>query len=185
MTRLFRALSKRLPRFFPDALRREDGTATMEFVLCIPVIMMVFMASFESALLMTRSIMLEHSVDMTIRDLRLGHFTSPSNVFLKQQICSHTVIFADCAANMKIELDRIDTTTWAIPPAPNECIDRQTHFDPVVIPIPGEPNDLMLIRVCIIVQAMFPTSGMGLHLNLDPGGGYALVARSAFAVEPS
>ena len=46
MTRLFRHFSKRLAAFVPEALRREDGTATMEFVLVIPLIMAIFMASF-------------------------------------------------------------------------------------------------------------------------------------------
>jgi Flp pilus assembly protein TadG len=61
------------------ALRNEEGTATMEFVLVIPLIMMIFMASFESGLLMTRSIMLEQSVDMAMRELRLGHVSPLTN----------------------------------------------------------------------------------------------------------
>ena len=52
---------KRLARGF----RREDGTASVEFVMVVPVLLTVFMASFESGLLMTRSIMLEQAVDIT------------------------------------------------------------------------------------------------------------------------
>ena len=67
MRYLMARAARRIAAFLPDEMRREDGTAAMEFVLVIPVIMMIFMASFESGLLMTRSIMLEQSVDMTMR----------------------------------------------------------------------------------------------------------------------
>ena len=185
MTRLFRRLTNRLSQLIPDMLRREDGTATMEFVLVIPMIMAIFMASFESGLLMTRSIMLERAVDMVMRELRLGHYPNATNITLKQEICSRTVIFSDCSTNMKIELDRVSTTTWAMPATPTQCINRADNIDPVVTMNAGQQNDLMLIRVCVIMQAMFPTTGLGLQLPLDAAGGYALIARSAFVVEPS
>ena len=51
MTRLLSRLSARLAALIPDAMRREDGTATMEFVLVLPLIMGVFMSSFEVGLL--------------------------------------------------------------------------------------------------------------------------------------
>ena len=47
---MIRRLAARLSALIPDALRRVDGTATMEFVLVIPLIMAIFMASFESGL---------------------------------------------------------------------------------------------------------------------------------------
>jgi Flp pilus assembly protein TadG len=185
MTRLFARLAAALSRLVPDALRREDGTATMEFVLVVPLIMAIFMASFESGLLMTRSILLEQSVDMTMRELRLGHYPKATNFVLKKEICSRTVVFADCVSNMKIELERVSTTAWDMPAAPVKCINRQDNIDPVVTPDAGQQNDLMLIRVCVVLQAMFPSTGLGLKLPLDKEGGYGLIARSAFVVEPS
>ena len=185
MIRLLRRFADRLTACIPDALRREDGTATMEFVLVIPVIMAIFMASFESGLLMTRAIMLDQSVDMTMRELRLGHFPGVTNKILKQQICSRTVIFTDCVNSMKIELERVSTTDWAMPATPTKCINRGGAIDPVVTPNTGQQNDLMLIRVCVVLQAMFPSTGLGLQLPLDKHGGYGLIARSAFVVEPS
>ena len=167
------------------ALRREDGTAAMEFVLAVPLLITIFMASFESGLLMTRSIMLEQSVDMTMRELRLGHYPNATNRSLKQEICSRTVIFTDCVSNMKIELERVSTTAWDMPITRVRCINRQESIEPVVTMNAGTQNDLMLIRVCVVLQAMFPSTGLGLQLPLDTGGGYGLIARSAFCVEPS
>jgi hypothetical protein len=185
MKRLISFAARRIAAFLPDEMRREDGTAAMEFVLVIPVIMMIFMASFESGLLMTRSIMLEQSVDMTMRELRLGHFASVTNLLLKREICSRTIIFPDCMANIKIQLDRVSTTAWDIPATPTHCINRRDSGEPVVSMSAGQQNDLMLVRVCIALQAMFPSTGIALKLPLDDDGAYGLVARSAFVTEPS
>ena len=121
----------RLSALIPEQMRREDGTATMEFVLVIPLIMMIFMASFESGLLMTRSIMLEQSVDMTMRELRLGHFTDITNHLLKKEICSRTIIFPDCMNNMKIEMERVSTATFDIPVQPPHCINKKDTAEPL------------------------------------------------------
>ncbi|MGB8813882.1 MAG: TadE family protein, partial [Paracoccaceae bacterium] len=86
MTRPVTRFAKRLVA----GLRREDGTATIEFVLAIPAVLMIFMASFESGLMMTRGMMVERSVDMTMRELRLGHMIMPTFAKLKADICSRT-----------------------------------------------------------------------------------------------
>ena len=130
MKRLLSQFTKRIAAFVPDEMRREDGTAAMEFVLVIPLIMMIFMASFESGLLMTRSIMLEQSVDMTMRELRLGHISPVTNRRLKKEICARTVIFPNCMNSMKIQLNRVSTSTWAIPAEPNHCINRREVAEP-------------------------------------------------------
>ena len=165
--------------------RREDGTASMEFVLMVPVIMAIFMSSFESGLLMTREIMLEQSVDIVMRELRLGHYgTIVGSDTLKTQICQRTVIFPNCLSNIKIQLDRISTTTWGIPAETGQCINSSSPIEPVTTSTLGE-NDLMLIRVCVSLPAMFPGAGLALTMPLDAQGDYGLIARSAFVVEPS
>lgn len=167
------------------AFKREDGTASVEFVLAIPVLMAVFMAAFESGLVMTRSIMLEQSLDMTMRELRLGRLANPDHDSLKSEICSRTVIFPNCEENITIELRRVSTTTWALPTEAVECVDRVEDVNPVTVLQIGQQNDLMLVRVCVTLDAMFPTTGIGLGLPKDGEGGYGLVAVSAFSNEPS
>jgi len=166
-------------------LWREDGTASMEFVLMVPLFITIFMASFESGLMMVRSILLDQAVDITMRDLRLGHFTLPTEDTLRTEVCSRTIIFSNCEANMLIELNRVSTATWAMPNTPTQCINRDEVIDPVVALQIGQQNDVMLIRVCEIQDAIFPTTGIGLGLSVDDQGGYQLIARSAFVVEPT
>ena len=166
-------------------LRREDGTASMEFVLVVPLFITIFMASFESGLMMVRSILLDQSVDMTMRELRLGHYPMVDQDTLRTEICSRTIIFANCEDNMLIELERIDTVAWNIPGTPTQCINRDEVIEPVVALQIGQQNDVMLVRICVIEDAIFPTTGIGLGLSTDSQGGYALISRSAFVIEPT
>ena len=177
MTRLLR-------RALTD-FRREDGAAAMEFVLVIPLLMAVFMASFESGLLMVRANMLEQSVDLTMRELRLGHFPLVTHASLKAEICSRTVIFPNCESQIMIEMRRVSTATWNLPTAPVTCVDREEVIQPVTALQIGQQNDMMVVRVCITQDAMFPGTGIALDMNLDALGGYALVTTSAFVTEPS
>jgi hypothetical protein len=167
------------------AFRREDGTATIEFVLSVPILITIFMASFESGLLMTRQIMLEQAVDITMRELRLGHYPAPDADLLKTEICSRTVIISDCQANIMIEMTRVSTTTWTMPSTNVTCVDRGQDVQPVTALQIGQQNDIMLVRVCVVQDAMFPSTGIGLKLPKDGKGGYDVVTVSAFVTEPS
>jgi len=163
----------------------EDGTASMEFVLMVPLFITIFMASFESGLMMVRSILLDQAVDMTMRELRLGHYAIVDEDKLRTEVCSRTIIFATCEDNMLIELERVSTADWTIPGTPTQCINRDDVIEPVVAMQIGQQNDVMLVRICVIQDAIFPTTGIGLGLSVDSGGGYALISRSAFVVEPT
>ena len=176
---------KQLRKWLARLWLREDGTASMEFVIAVPVLITIFMASFESGLLMTRSIMLEQSVDMTMRELRLGHYNLPDSALLKKEICKRTVIFKDCEANIMIEMTRVNTQTWVVPKSDVPCVDRAEDIQPVTALQIGQQNDVMLIRVCVVQDALFPTTGIGLGLPKDGRGGYGVVAVSAFVTEPT
>lgn len=165
--------------------RREDGTASIEFVMAVPVLMTIFMASFESGLLMTRSIMLEQAVDITMRELRLGHYNLPTAALIKKEICDRTAILKNCAASTIVELTRINTTNWALPNNKTSCINRDEEIQIADTFVAQQQNDMMLVRVCVRQDLMFPTSSLGLKLATDSAGGYSLVAISAFVVEPN
>jgi Flp pilus assembly protein TadG len=54
---MIRTMLRRLGRFGRD----DAGTAAIEFAMTVPLLITIFMASFESGFLMVRSIMLEQS----------------------------------------------------------------------------------------------------------------------------
>lgn len=178
---MIRALAKRLRRFGLN----EAGTAAVEFAMTVPLLIGIFMASFESGFLMIRSLMLEQSVDMTMRELRLGHYPIPTSALLKQEICRRSVVLSGCEENIAIEMVRVNTANWALPTNRIACVDREEDIQPVTQLQIGQQNDVMLIRVCVVQDAMFPTTGIGLGLPKDSQGGYGLVAVSAFVTEPS
>ena len=171
---------KRLARGF----RREDGTASIEFVMAVPVLMTIFMASFESGLLMTRSVMLEQAVDITMRELRLGHYVDPDADLLKEEICKRTAIFKDCATSIRIELTQISKKTWDLPTTSTSCVDRSKPFQVPETLMDQTEHEMMLMRVCVRQDLLFPTSGLGLKLAPVNEGGFGLIAISAFVVEP-
>ena len=49
----------------------------------------------------------------------------------------------------------------------------------------GGGSEPVLVRVCVRQDAMFPSTGVGLGLQQDAQGGYALVARSVFVNDPT
>jgi TadE-like protein len=170
---------------FSRALRREEGSSTIEFVLCIPALMTAFMMSFESGMFMTKSVLLDRAVDLTIRDLRLGHIPNPTSAVLKAAICDKTVILAECVDSIKIELAPINQVTLVMPPRAVKCIDRDAPIEPDLDPDVGANNEIMLVRVCVLIDAMFPTTGLGEKLVMGEHGEIGMIAVSAFVNEPS
>jgi len=164
--------------------RKDDGTASVEFVIIIPLLLGIFMASFESGMIMVRAILLEQSVDRTMRVLRLGQFPVVDADLLKTEICSRTIVFPNCEQNIMIEMRRISTTDWTMPSTPVTCVNREEEVQPVLSLEIGQQNDVMFVRVCIMQDLMFPTTGIGLDLPQDSQGGIGLVAETAFVTEP-
>ena len=84
-----------------------------------------------------------------------------------------------------IDLQQISTATWAMPTVAATCVNRDLDIQPVTALQIGQQNDLILVRACIVQDAIFPTTGIGLRLTRqDNGGGYEIVAVSAFSNEP-
>jgi len=174
----------RIGGFMKRGFISEAGTASLEFVIIVPVIMMIFMAAIESGAFMTRLIMLERSVDNVMRSLRLGQIQNPTADLLKSQICNGSVIMQDCAANITIDLQPVSTTTWGFPANSPECVNRDQNLTPATTFNPGAQHEIMMVRVCVIQEAIFPLVGLGLKLSRDESGGYALATTTAFVNEP-
>ncbi len=169
-----------LGRFWRD----ESGVATIEFVIVVPVMFTFLFMGVELGLTMTRQVMLDRAVDISIRDLRLGKIQNPDINTLRKNICDHTVILRDCETSLLLELRRVSTTTWNYPQTPVACIDRAEEIAPQTDIVAGGSNDLMIMRACVVTDPLFPTSRWGLRLPLDASGGYQLFTVSSFVNEP-
>jgi hypothetical protein len=170
---------------FAKFRRSEIGTASLEFALSVPIVLVIFASSFESGLLMLRSIMLDQAVDRTVRELRLGHYLAPTADLLKDEVCKRGVILKDCKTNILIEMTRISTANWTMPTTPVQCVDREEDVNPVTALQIGQQNDIMMVRICVIQDAILPAFGLAPYMELDGEGGYALITTTAYVTEPS
>lgn len=95
----------------------ENGGATVEFVFAVPLVPMLMLMLLESGLKATRSVMLERSVGMTVRDLRLGRGETPTHAALCHRICAAAAILPNCHRDLPIALRRVSTQAWDSPAA--------------------------------------------------------------------
>jgi len=168
--------------------RSEDGTVTAEFVILFPAFLALFLASFESGLMMIRNVMLERGVDMAVRELRLGTAVPPTFDEFKQEVCDHMdMVTKDCANVVQVQLEPVDMTTWGPLNGTPRCIDVESTMDPIDATnyTIGQNNELMLVRVCALFDPIFPTTRMGVMTAYNNRNDYALVATTAFVNEPS
>lgn len=166
-------------------LRRDEGNVTMDFVICLPVILMILLASFEAGLATIRKVWLERALDLTVRELRVGALGSnPGHDLVRERLCSQIFVMPDCLTDLRLEMNVIDRTTWAgLDPAPT-CVDRTTEILPYLDFVQGGSNELVAVRACAVFNPTFPTTPLGLQLRLDASGGYQLAAMTVFVNEP-
>lgn len=181
MTNFFKHFGRSIRRLW----KRDDGSATIEFAILFPAFIVIFVSAVDAGVLTLRQMMLDRAVDITVRGLRLGIWTPLDHDDLRTRICSYTSIIPDCENTLLIELQIVSTTTWSMPTTATSCVDREEDIEPATTFTSGDSGDIMLVRVCAILDPIFPTTGIGLQLPKDASGGYALVARSAFVNEPS
>lgn len=178
---MMRKLRSRLFR----AVRREDGTASIEFVIFVPVVMTIFMASVEAGFFMAKHVMMERGLDLVMRELRLGNLGAVNHDDLRTLICNATPILNECESILKVEMRPVSTVTFAMPTTPATCIDRGELTEPLTDFTQGGSDELMIVRVCAVQDPIFPSTGIGLQLRADANGGYQMVTASIFVNEPN
>lgn len=166
--------------------RGEGGNTSIEFTIVVPLLLFVFMAVFEAGLFMVRYVMLDRAVDMMVRDLQIGAIIAPNATKMKEATCARTVIIPDCMDVLRLDLRVVDTANWTFPGTSVECTDRSAPVRPLLEPPTfGVSNQAMLLRACITVDPIFPTTGIGAGLRAEANGsGYYIMTSSAFANEP-
>lgn len=177
-------MSRRFYNFLRRFARASGASASLEFVMMTPVLIYFLVSSFEATMMATRMTMLEQAVDVAVRDVRLGIGGTPTHSSMKERICSMTVGIDDCTNALQIQLAQVDSSTWNVLGDQVQCIDRSSEIEPVLEFVTGQQNDLMLVRVCAVVQPGIPTMGLGAIMNTNAAGDYALVSQAAFVIEP-
>jgi len=172
---------KRLRKFFG---KDEDGTATIEFVIVFPLIMTVFMSTFELSMLTAKYTMLDRALDQTMRDVRLSSGNPLTSNAVKNSICDRAMLIKDCHSELVVEMTDILPPNWTWPSTRTACFDRPTQSFPTVNYTQASSNKLVLVRVCALVDPWFPLTGLGMSLTKTPTGIYQMTSVSAFVAEP-
>lgn len=164
--------------------RREDANASIEFVILVPLMLMILFASVEAGVVTARQTMLERGMETTMRALRLDRMQPVTLDALRDSICRNAVIIPACRANLLVELRRLDPQAVSLPAGNTPCVNRAEQTTPAVSLTPGVEHDMILVRACLIYDPLFPTSGYGLGLPLDASGGFRMTVASAYVNEP-
>ena len=169
---------------FRNLIRDEEGAATVEFVVVFPFFVVTFLSAFEVAAMNIRAVSMERATDIAVRDIRLNKGGNIPYGQVLNDICERSFMIPDCKQSVKIELVNVATIGQNLPPAEIDCVRRNAKIQPPARFTPGVENELMLIRVCAVIDPMFPTVGVGRTMPKDASGGYIVSASSAFVNEP-
>lgn len=165
--------------------KAEDGNATVEFVLIVPLFILIFVSIFELGLTTVRLTVLEHGMDRAMRDVRLGTNSTFNREQIRDRVCDYSGMLKGCHDTLLMEMVVIDRDTFDLPPVRATCIDRNETAIPVTNFANGVGSDLMFIRACYVIKPLYPTFGLGAIIKTDAAGRMQLVASSIFAQEPS
>ncbi|PRY25264.1 TadE-like protein [Aliiruegeria haliotis] len=173
--------------------RRESGNSTVEFVIVMPLFLVLFMSTFELGLIMVRQVMLDRATDITVRTLRLGFWEISEDSDearevherMKDFICDNASILPDCENNLMIELSPVSTETWQPLPSTATCVDKEEDVQPLTTFKNGTDNELMMVRVCALFEPVFPYHHLGMRLPRYDADHSYMISVSAFVNEPS
>ena len=93
-------------------------------------------------------------------------------------------VLLNCNEALLLDLRVIDQETYNLPDYHTLCVDRSGVVNPANEFTPGAQNELMLVRVCALVDRILPISGLGLDLTRDDTGAIHLTAATIFVNEP-
>jgi len=167
-----------------DFARNEQGTATLEFVIAFPFMFSMIVLTFDSGLLMTKYVVLENALDRVVRDVRLVGISDgeAGATYFKEQVCDIAALIKDCEESLHIEMTPINTGAL-FAPGDVTCVDRNAANPSANSVTPGQPNEIVYVRACLVVDRYFPSALSGIF-TVDASGGIRLVADSAYVTEP-
>ena len=182
------SLARRWAARFKQLLHRQDGSAPVEFAIVVPTMLTIFIMAMEAGVIQLRQVMVDRALDLTVRDLRLqriGELGEPvSQAQVADRFCEHAFLVPNCRQNLTIEMTPIDLADWVAPQTNVACVNRDLQILPVNTFTPPDSSKPTLIRTCMIVDLMFPTSRYGLNLAADSQGGFLMTSFSFFINEP-
>ncbi|MEO0372060.1 MAG: TadE/TadG family type IV pilus assembly protein [Pseudomonadota bacterium] len=164
--------------------REDSGTASVEFILVMPIYITVIVMGVELGLVTMRHTLLERGMDIAVREIRLGTGTAPQHDDIKDLICANSLMLLDCKNKLQLEMRSADIRSYAALDTSADCTDSAEPSKPVRDFTPGQQNELMLMRACLKFEPLFPDAFLGSALDTDASGEASVIVTSAFVQEP-
>lgn len=175
-------------RFALDGLRRfrdrEDGNMTVPFALWMPIFTVLIVSSIELGTVTIRHTVLERSLDMAVREVRIGN-AGNSHDALKTAICARASVLPDCETKLQLEMIPLNMVAWTDPPATADCVDTSQDFTPQRSFVHGGGGAVMMLRACYKFRPITPIASFNRGLSKDGDGYTGIVSTAAFVTEPS
>ncbi|RYE94669.1 MAG: pilus assembly protein [Oxalobacteraceae bacterium] len=172
--------------FLAKRLRRDTrGAAAVEFAMVVPLLLALIFSTIEAGWVMLQSIMLDRALDMTVRELRIGSFSNPTQAEMRRRVCERAMVLTGCEASLALELIPITNGQASYPTDDVRCINRSSSIAPVLRFNGGARAEIVFIRACFVVSPLTPGLGLALALSRDESGTIRLVSKSAFINEPA
>ncbi len=166
----------------------EDGNATVEFAIVVPMFLIFMASGIELGLVNIRHTLLERSLDEAMREVRLGTGQAPQHDDIVDLICTSATMVPDCRNNLRLEMTKVDMRNWSGLPASIDCTvgggDTNFEVQPVRQFKNGIDNEMVLVRACAKFDPFFPIAGLGRSLSKDAAGQLSIVAMNGFVQEP-
>lgn len=177
---MIRALASRLR----GHRKGEDGSAAVEFVLVFPVIITMILMTLEMGFITLRQTMLDRGLDMAVREVRLGTGTAPQHDAIKALVCENALFLRNCDTQLFLEMEPTDPRAFSSLHELASCTDKPVESRPVREFNPGQQNQLMLMRACVLYDPLFPDALLPRMLTKDNSGRAAILSMTAFVQEP-
>lgn len=164
--------------------RDDRGTASVEFILVMPIYIAVMVMAVELGLITMRHTLLERGLDIAVREVRLGTGTAPQHDDIKDLICANSLMLLDCQNKLQLEMRPADIRAFNTLDTSPDCTDSSEPTKPVREFTPGQQNELMLLRACLKYEPLFPDAFLGSAISTDGNGEASVIVTSAFVQEP-
>ncbi|MEO1324929.1 MAG: TadE/TadG family type IV pilus assembly protein [Pseudomonadota bacterium] len=167
----------------------NEGSSTVEFVIFFPFLIALCFAGVEFGWLMTRFMIVERSVDVAMREVRLGGIQNPTYDELRDRICDTAGIIATCEQNLVLTTQVIPTG-GSVDPTPAPCFDRLAteeeleDFNPADGHNTGGATSMVVIKICAVVDPILKNPVYDVLLGFDESGGFRIRTTTAFLHEP-
>lgn len=172
-------------RLISKALRDKRGSTAVEFALVVPTFLALMFSTFEVGWFYFVNSQVDAATLQAARFIRTGQ--AQTQGFDKAQffnaVCPSLSTFGDCSQVMTVEVQTFPSfAALAADASPVVCRNDQPQDVNAIPYSPGNDNDIVRLRICLIYKTINPL--IGVNVSDTEGGKRRLYGTYLFRNEP-